>query len=143
MLGKYIIGFLLQLANRDVDLVTKDKFYPLKQSLLKKYGKRIGEEIQHIKKECYSCDGTGIFSCDWKQPEKCWSCCGSGIFEQYWTRLERYKIGKWYFHNPTKKQFFYDPLFEGVSLPVIQGYIHHKKPKYRLGREAMLISYLR
>lgn len=142
IIRKYILGFLLNLANRDADMITKDKFYPIKNRILLKYGTRVGEEIQHIRKECYSCDGTGVFRCEWKPKESCWSCGGTGVYEQYWTRLDKYKLGKWYFHNPTKRQYEYEPLFEGVALPVIKGYIHHDRPKYRLGREAMLWLFL-
>lgn len=142
MIKRYILGFLLHLANRDVDLITKDKFYPIKNRILLKYGTRVGEEIQHIRKECHSCDATGIYRSEYKPKETCWSCDGTGIYEQYWTRLDKYKLGKWYFHNPTKRQYEYEPLFEGVALPVIKGYIHHDRPKYRLGREAMLWLFL-
>ena len=137
MIKKYILGWLLHLANRDVKIYCKEQFYAIKKNLLTKYGTKLGEEIQHIRKECYSCDGTGRYKCDWKLTESCWSCAGTGVYEQYWTRLDKYKFGGYTFHNPTKKQYDYQPLFEGEALPVITGYIHHKTPKYRMADEAL------
>ena len=110
--------------------------------LLLMYGTNVGEEIQHIHKECHSCNGTGKFKSNWKPTETCWSCCGSGVYENYWTRLVKYKLGNYYFHNPINRQYTYEPLFEGKSLPVITGYIHHKAPKYRMGTEAMYWLFL-
>jgi len=136
------LGMLLHLSNRDIPFLAKEQFYAMKKRILKKYGSFIGYEIQHIKKECYSCDSTGVFKCDWKMPEKCWACCGSGVYQEFWTRLEKYKLGKYYFHNLVKRQYNYEPLFEGEALPIIEGYISHKSPKYRLGREAALWLFL-
>jgi hypothetical protein len=134
---KNTIGWLLNLANRADKISCKEQFYAIKKKLLLKHGTFIGEEIQHIRKECYSCEGTGKFKCEWKQTESCWGCGGTGVFEQYWTRLDKYKLGNYFFHNPTKKQYEYEPLFEKTALPLITGYIHHKTPKYRIGTEAM------
>jgi len=142
VIRKYILGWLLHLANRDVSIYSKEQFYTIKKNLLTKYGTKLGEEIQHIRKECHSCNSTGIFRCTWKQKETCWSCNGTGIYQEYWTRLDKYKLGNYTFHNPTKRQHEYEPLFEQIALPVITGYIHHKSPKYRLGAEAMYWLFL-
>jgi hypothetical protein len=142
VIKKYILGWLLHLANRDVGIFYKEQFYAIKKKLLLKYGTYLGEEIQHIRKECYSCDSTGIFKCDWKLSETCFNCRGTGVYEQYWTRLDKYKLGRYTFHNPTKRQYEYEPLFEKIELPLIIGYIHHKSPKYRMGTEAKLWLFL-
>lgn len=132
-----MLGWLLHLANRDMKMSCKEQFYAVKKTLLIKYGTKLGEEIQHIRKECRSCDATGVFKCEWKQREVCFSCNGSGVYEEYWTRLDKYKLGNYSFHNPTKRQYVYNPLFEQIALPIIIGYINHKTPKYRIGTEAM------
>lgn len=139
---KIILGRLLHLANRDVNFYCKEQFYAIKKNILTKYGTKIGEDIQHIRKECYSCNSTGTFRCDWKYAEPCFRCDGTGIYEEYWTRLDKYKLGNYEFHNPTKRQGVYNPLFEGIALPVITGYIHHKAPKHRMGAEAMYWLFL-
>lgn len=134
----YFLGFLLHYANRDIPFTRKDEFYKIKNRILKRYGNLLGIDIQHIRKDCYSCDSTGIFRSEWKQPERCWSCGGTGVYQEFWTRLEKYKVGKWYFHNPIERIYSYYPLFEGESNPLIEGFIHHKTPKYRFGTECAL-----
>ncbi len=139
---QYFVGWLLHNANRDIPFLAKSQFYELKTRLLKKYATKVGTDIQHIKKDCWSCDSTGVFKSEWKMPEPCWSCYGTGVYEEFWTRLDKYKLGKWYFHNPVERMYKYEPLFEGESLPIIEGYIHHKAPKYRLGKECALWLFL-
>ena len=139
---QFMIGWLLHKANRDVPLLYKDRFYRIKHQILIKYGTKIGQEIQHIKKECWACDGSGIFKCEWKEPESCWSCRGTGVYEEFWSRLDKYKLGNWYFHNPIERLYKYEPLFEGEALPIIEGYIRHVKPKYRIGTECALWLFL-
>jgi hypothetical protein len=139
---KYILGCLLHYANRYISFPNqREEFYKLKTKLLHKYGTKITTEIQHIKKECYQCDGTGIFKCNWKNDEPCWRC-SKGVYKEFWTRLDKYKLGKFYFHNPVERMYHYAPLFEGEALPIIEGYIEHKTPKYRIGRECLLWLFL-
>ena len=142
LIVKYIIGWLLHYANRDIPFLARSQFYKLKTRLLLKYATKTGTDIQHIKKECYHCGGTGTFKCDWKLPEPCWRCMGSGVYDEFWSRLDKYNLGKWYFHNPVEIMYVYEPLFEGEALPMIEGYIHHKTPKYRLGKECALWLFL-
>ena len=138
---KYMLGLLLHYANRGVPTLTRSKFYELKTLILKKHGKFIRQEIQHIKEECWSCDGTGVFKSSWKLPEPCWNCY-DGVYKEFWTRLDKYKISKWEFHIPIERMIGYSPLNEGESLPMIEGYINHKTPKYHLNRECCLWLYL-
>lgn len=135
----FILGYILHLANRDIPFLHKEKFYAIKNKLLKKHGTFICNEIQHIKKECNACHATGIYKCSYKLKETCWCCNGTGTYLEFWVRLEKYKLGNFYFHNPIKKSNTI--LFEGVSKH-IEGYIEHKAPKYRLGKEASLWLFL-
>jgi hypothetical protein len=136
---KFLLGYILHLANSDIPFLHKDKFYVIKTKFLKKYGTFICNEIQHIKKECYRCNSEGVYRSKFKLSEPCWSCLGTGVYDEFWVRLEKYKLGNFYFHNPIQKSRTI--LFEGVSKP-IEGYIEHKAPKYRIGKEAALWLFL-
>lgn len=138
---KKILGYLLHLANRDIPFLHKSDFYMLKQNLLDKHGNFVGMEIQHIKKECFSCEN-GVYISDYKEDEECFKCGGTGVYEEFWSRLLKYELGGYYFHRPIEKMTNYDPLFEGISLPIIEGYIHHKSPKFRVGTEACMWLFL-
>ncbi|WP_291726149.1 hypothetical protein [Bernardetia sp.] len=130
----HILGYLFHYANRDIPLIAKQEFYELKQKLLKKYGTKVGQDIQHIKKDCYSCDATGWFSNEWKE-EPCWNCMGTGVYEEFWTKLDKYKLGKFTFHNPVERIYKHSKSFSEEIKPNIEGYISHKRPKYRVGTE--------
>lgn len=136
---KFILGYILHLANRDIPFLHKEKFYAIKTKLLKNHGTIICNEIQHIEKKCNTCDATGIYKCSYKLKETCWWCNGTGTYQEFWVRLEKYKLGNFYFHNPIQKS--YTILFEGVSKP-IEGYIEHRAPKRRMGTEAALWLFL-
>ncbi|MEC7753800.1 MAG: hypothetical protein VYB44_07205 [Bacteroidota bacterium] len=129
-----IIGEILHLANRDIPEKYKTQFYKIKNKLVDKYGVKVGQDIQHIKQQCWSCRD-GVFHSDWKEPETCWSCGGTGIYREEWNRLDKYQVGRHFFHQPIERMFIYDPLFDGEAKPIIQGYIRHQKPKYRIGLE--------
>lgn len=154
-----LLGYILHLANRSVSIISREGFYNLKKKLLQKYGTFDSVEMQHIKKECYSCKN-GVFISKWKEPQTCWACCGTGIYTEFWTRLEKHKLGNYYFHTPTEKAFKYDKVegkfyFSNFSVhqykpidierdktALIEGLIKHTKPKYNLAREATLWLYL-
>ena len=137
-----LLGYLLHLANRSVSIISREGFYNLKKKLLQKYGTFDSVEMQHIKKECYSCKN-GVFISKWKEPQTCWACCGTGIYTEFWTRLEKHKLGNYYFHTPTERflRHQYKPI-EGDKTISIEGLIEHTKPKYNLAREATLWLYL-
>lgn len=137
-----LLGYLLHLANRSVSIISREGFYDLKVKLLKRYGTFDSIEMQHVKKECYSCKD-GIFISKWKEPQTCWACCGTGVYTEFYTRLEKYKLGKYYFHTPTEKLSIYEykPI-EGDKTVLIEGLIEHTRPNYNLAREATLWLYL-
>ena len=139
---RHIVGWLLHYANKDGD----KQFYGLKNRLLHSYGVKVGVEMQHIKKKCWSCHETGVFTrvleCGDMMPVPCWRCYATGIYEEFWVRLDKYKIGKWYFHIPIERMNAYKHQKEGKELPIIEGYIRHKRPKHEISRECVLWLYL-
>lgn len=138
-----ILSYLLHFANRYVSILSRDEFYNLKTRLLKKYGTLVGQDLQHIKKECYSCGSTGIYKCKWTLPEVCWSCSGTGTFEEFWVTLDKYQLGKFSFHIPVRRVYSRtSPFLDLTYNSLIEGYINHKTPKYNLGRESLLWLYL-
>lgn len=98
------IARLLGLANSD-PCVTGDKvgFYQLKQAICEQYGKRDGEDIQQIKRDCWDCGGTGRDS--WGGGYYCSRCDGDGVYEWVYVRLERWKVGRSVFHCPVGRIF--------------------------------------
>lgn len=143
MMKQLILSTLLHYANRNVLHIYRNEFYEIKDNLLKKYGKYILNELQHIKKKCYNCDGTGIFKCNWKPNEMCWSCGGSGIYSEFWVLLKKYNFGSYYFHIPVTKYYNEKYLPEKIKEQnIIEGLIRKELPKYNLGLECMLILFL-
>jgi hypothetical protein len=104
--------------------------------LLKKYGKFSGYDAQHIPdKQCYSCKGTGDYY-GWGDIEVCYKCAGTGVFrDQYWTILERYKFGKYTFHQPLKKVYKKPDI--NIS---IEGYVSHRYSN--IGGRCVMLLYL-
>lgn len=132
----FILSTLLHYANRDIPYLAKERFYDIKKDILKRYGQIVDTDYQHIKKECYSCDGTGIFHPEYRRSEPCWKC-RKGIYEEFVTYLAKYKFGKYYFHTPYHKVY----ILRDGELPnykFIEGYITHKAPKYHIGNECAL-----
>lgn len=130
---KYIIGWLLHISNTNLAYKFKKDFYKLKDKLVKKFGKKIGTDIQHIKEICYQCNGTGIFESNWKPPEPCWYCFNG--YHEYWTVLDKYKISKWTFHNPVEKLYI-EPKTKNN---IIEGYITHRGKKYKLAMKSFIV----
>jgi hypothetical protein len=132
---KKLLGFLLNLANRGAHRRTD--FYMLKDRLLKQHGTFLCTDVQHVKKLCWTCQGSG-----YADGQLCWHC-RDGVYDEFWTLLDKYGIGGYTFHLPRNK-LGYDPrqgeLFEEDAISVygeaIEGYITHDKPKYHLGEEA-------
>lgn len=80
----------------------KQEFYELKQKLLVKYAEPVRIDLQHIRKECWSCMGTGIL-CGSEYHNICWDCNGTGVYAEYWFELTVWQWGKYRFHTPGKK----------------------------------------
>jgi hypothetical protein len=131
---KRIIGRLMFLANNEG---MKDAWYELKEMLCIRYGVHDGYDVQTIDgKECYYCEGTGIFrkytySGDYiKQP--CFRCVKGWYKQPMYVLLERIKVGNYIFHKPIKKRN--TPLFHmEVNIPTtvsIHGYVEYRRQKY-------------
>lgn len=93
----------------------KQSFYTLKSEILKKHGHESNYDLQIIKKPCHSCDGKGVYKCDWKLPEACWSCGGDGVYQTKKVVLRRYLLNGAIFHEPVGE-------LVGSTLKVFNGY---------------------
>lgn len=150
-----ILSFLLHAANRNIKDEQKevmDAFYLIKDSILKKYGKVLGYDIQHIRgKRCNSCGGTGRhakyshFGKIYDYAD-CYHCWGGWYKLPLWICLHRIKFGKFIFHKPLKKHECVGNPFREKNMgfvvtesPVIEGYIEHKN--HWFGEYAMLILF--
>jgi hypothetical protein len=115
-LKRRFLSWLLYLANARGSITPRRKeFYAMKDRLLRKYGKRIGEDIQHIAHECY---GWGFDGCDGLT---CQKCNGSGVHHHSYVTLERWEFAGRIFHSAPK------PI--GYTLPKninIEGRIRHE-----------------
>lgn len=133
------LGKMLHYANRRPPALREQEFYAIKEKILLKHGQKIGYDVQHIRKDCYSCDETGTFRCDWKMPEPCWNCGGTGLYEEFWTLLETYQLGKYTFHKPVSK-VYENPGYQ--TFGKIEGYIRHNTPRYYLSAECAFWLFL-
>ena len=137
-----LLGEVLHVANSRPPFVYKDEFYNLKDTLLCRFGKPDGFDIQHIVKECWECDGgyrsesVNNLGMVVSVKRKCMKCGGSGIYLQFWTRLSRYQIGRRVFHHP-ERRYYVDPEIP-LQRPVIVGYVEHQKYSGYLHTEALL-----
>lgn len=142
MIKKFVISKLLYLANQRPDFICKPEFYQLKDKLIKKYGKKIGTDYQYIEKECFTCNGTGVYADQYKR-ETCNNCFGTGKYDEFVSQLDKYKIGKHEFHLPVKRYYRYSSGFIGVMAKVnIKGYIRHNCENPYLCDEAKLWLFL-
>lgn len=140
-----MIAFILHHANRAIKdfcwgQFTGD-FYRVKDAILKKHGKAVGYDVQHIEgKRCRSCGGKGYHpKYSWYYPYNvydhatCYHCDGSGWYKDpQWICLERITFGHYIFHRPLKREYGVKNPFTEESLgwqvsdtPVITGYIEH------------------
>jgi hypothetical protein len=136
---KKIIGKLLYMANTLP--YNNAVFYPLKNRLLKKYGTLLLPDLQHIKKICRNCDGSGLWNPYRK--ETCRHCGGSGIYEEFWVILDKYEIGGYEFYCPRERQHELKAL-KGVPVDakIIEGFINHNiHPKYKKAYYLLLLLF--
>lgn len=138
-----LLPFILHHANRQTK---SPDFYKIKDAILKKYGKLVDYDIQHIPgKKCWTCDGTGEHvKYSWNPPYKaydwdyCWHCNGTGYYKlPQWICLSRIQFGKYTFHRPLKREymvknpFVHEVLgFELSPSKIIEGYIEHEESRF-------------
>ena len=121
----------------------KSAFYTLKNKMLDAFGHKVEFDLQIIKKQCYACNGTGVFKCNWKLNETCWGCLGSGIFKTKRVILQRFVLNANVFHQPIgeligntvgvfngydewgKAKLAFSP-FSGMFIDTIYGLVKHE-----------------
>lgn len=91
------LSIVLKHANSSPPSWCREEFYALKQAILERYGIWAGEDIQHIRKECWSC--TNGTYCD---GEVCRRCDGRGVYSERWILLERWLLAGQMFHRPLR-----------------------------------------
>jgi hypothetical protein len=136
-------AFILHHANRAIKDFAWGRyagdFYRVKDAILRKHGRSVGYDVQHIEgKKCHTCRGTGLYP-RWDQyriydPDACWHCLGNGWYKDpQWICLERIAFGRYIFHRPLKREYGITNPFTKEELgwdvsgrPVINGYIEHR-----------------
>lgn len=116
-----ILGKPLSIVNSAPPWFLRDEFYRVKDRILKLCGRKVGEDLQHIYKECWHCNRWDCYNCE-ALDGKCCKCLDTGIYRQFWSRLAIYRVGRYRFHLPIEK------LYEKPSEPVtITDYIKHEE----------------
>lgn len=135
-----VLGWMLNQANANV----RDGFYVLKAKVLSRYGTHAGDVIQHIKKMCHACDGTGIWTDHgYREGRPCYRC-QAGVYSEFWVLLERWSMGGYSFLNPIDRRradekAYLHPELSGrwhvaYQMEIINGKITHESSG-RLGDE--------
>lgn len=106
------IPTLLYLANKTGTHVSRDEFYALKGTLLRKHGTKTGTLFQRIQKACWCQDDPG-------PPVYCGRCRNTGIYEEIYVEHERWVWGKHEFLIPRNR---YYSLPDGAVV-TIDGYV--------------------
>lgn len=120
---KKILGWLLHHGNTGYK---SQYFYNIKNIILSKYGTHFGDDIQYLPgKECYSCDGTGIYNGHYGS-NMCYKCAGTGLYrDARLVHLKRIYISDYIFHQPVSSKI----TSEKPPIGAIIGYITHDKTK--------------
>lgn len=87
----HFLGEVLYLVNSNKP--NRNSYFELKEKIVKKYGTKIGLDVQHVKKICYACHGTGWY----EEGIRCYKC-QNGIYHEFWTLLSKWQIGNRSFH---------------------------------------------
>lgn len=122
--------FLLQVANsgcktwpvhdRSARDGFRDRFYTLKSEILLAHGHQQGFDLQHIAKQCWGCDGTGLHREYDGEFSTCWKCHGTRLYSERWVLLARYNLAGLVFHCPA------GDVQAPATKPNIEGLIQHK-----------------
>jgi hypothetical protein len=124
------VGWLLHQVNARPPAMARTEFYRLKVRLCKEYGYWERAELQHVVKECWGCrEDTYIKGCRHCLIEG----VRPGVYREFWSRLERWNVGGFPFHEPTQR-YERKPEWHGVE---IEGLIEHEG-KFVLSRECWL-----
>jgi hypothetical protein len=98
----HFLSYFLWLANSNPPL-RKERFYAIKDTILRRWGTRDGDDWQQITHECWRCEGSGESPYD--EDEPCERCDGSGIWDRFYVRLERWRLGSRIFHRPAGRVY--------------------------------------
>lgn len=112
-------------------------FYRLKEAILRTHGKIVGEDVQHIRKVCWGCGGSGwIEEHSYSMPsDDCDKCRGTGVYSERWIVLERWEMAGLIFHRPvgsTEKR-----------TATIEGLITHRRTRLSFAAQRVLAMVLR
>lgn len=126
-----VLARLLWLANGSPPHTGRDRFYAMKRGLLERYATKDGVDIQHVRKICYGCDGTGFYEDTGRDCRRCW---GTGTWAEFWVELQRWEWCGYRFHTPGPK-LYRKPETTAAN---ITGYIEHRPRPGRWPDEAAL-----
>jgi hypothetical protein len=120
------LAWLLALANAGAGgIMYRRDFYALKDRLLRRYGRVVGEDVQRIVDECWGYDQEGC------KGKGCRRCRGTGIWRDRLILLERWELGDRVFHRPVREIY-------GAHCATIVGRITHRDVHARTSAEALL-----
>lgn len=124
-----MLAYLLHVANSDPWF--RDRFYAMKARILRRYATPDGHDLQEIPgKECWSCYGSGAYVHYSGDEDTCRKCDGIGWYRQpRWTKLQRWKLGRYSFHEPIGSGYGLAPLRDWNTpgaRNVILGYVRHR-----------------
>lgn len=126
-----ILCRLLWLANSDPPCIHRQRFYAMKYVMLRRWATPAGYDVQHIRKECYGCDGTGVYRDSGRDCRRCW---GSGAYSDKWYRLDRWEWHGRIFHTPAWEITRRD----ANPVATIEGHVQHTRGLGRKPDEAAL-----
>lgn len=113
-----LLGSIISIVNSDPPPEFRQEFYAIKDYVLRRFGRRVGQDVQHILKPCWHCHRWNCDECE--RLDSCCRCLGTDVFLEFWSRLDVYQIGKHYFHLPVER------MSNAPTEPVtITGYIQH------------------
>ncbi len=140
---KHLIATILHRANSYPQWLDKERFYALKQRVLDRYAERDGFDVQYLRgKECYTCDGTGLFTY-WSSRDRvtCDRCCGTGWYQSpRWIQLPRYRFGRFVFHSVGPVAYHKEDADSwGEPAGRIDGFVRHTDYTYRQQKRAHVL----
>lgn len=121
-----MLAYLLHVANSDPWF--RDRFYAMKTRILHRFARTDGHDIQELPgAQCWSCHGGGVYYHISGDTDQCWKCDGTGWYRQpRWTRLQRWKLGRYSFHEPIDSGYGSPPIKLETPRAVILGYVRHR-----------------
>lgn len=121
-----MLAYLLHVANSNPWF--RDRFYAMKTRILHRYATSDGYDLQELPgKECWSCHGSGTYYHLSGDEDTCWKCDGLGWYRRpRWTVLQRWQLGRYSFHEPTKSGHGSAPLDFKPPRNLILGYVKHR-----------------